>query len=456
MQEVSSRPRNPFRDPRFLRTLLILAVPMIIQKLLLSSVNMLDSLMVGRLGDAEVAAVGIANQLYFVYVLFLEGISGGCSIFISQYWGANNRENIYKVMGLGFCAVCFIGILFTCVGLLSPTLVLSLFSREAPVLALGEDYLLIICWSYVITGLTFLLSSALRSIGNSRLPMLISFVALTVNAVFNLLLIFGLCGFPRMGVRGAALATVIARVVEFMLLSVIALKKNAPLRTSLGNYFSFGAPFALRVFRTALPVLLNDTLWGIGFTLYTVAYGLLGTSALASSQIARTVEQVFMVFSFSVAGSALVMVGNLVGAGDFERAKDYGRKLLITAATTGVLTGVCLFFTAPAVLTLYEVSTQVSSDAITLLSIYAFAMPFKVSASTLIVGLFRGGGDTSFAAKSELGALWLIGVPLVFVGAVIFKLPIAGLFLLQLSEDAVKLTLGLIHLRRGNWIRSVV
>ena len=228
MQEVSSRPRSPFRDPRFLRTLLILAVPMIIQKLLLSSINMLDSLMVGRLGDAEVAAVGIANQLYFVYVLFLEGISGGCSIFISQYWGANNRENIYKVMGLGFCAVCFIGILFTCVGLLSPTLVLSLFSREAPVLALGEDYLLIICWSYVITGLTFLLSSALRSIGNSRLPMLISFVALTVNAVFNLLLIFGLCGFPRMGVRGAALATVIARVVEFMLLSVIALKKNAP------------------------------------------------------------------------------------------------------------------------------------------------------------------------------------------------------------------------------------
>ena len=163
-----------------------------------------------------------------------------------------------------------------------------------------------------------------------------------------------------------------------------------------------------------------------------------------------------MVFSFSVAGSALVMVGNLVGAGDFERAKDYGRKLLITAATTGVLTGVCLFFSAPAVLTLYEVSAQVSSDAITLLSIYAFAMPFKVSASTLIVGLFRGGGDASFAAKSELGALWLIGVPLVFVGAVIFKLPISGLFLLQLSEDAVKLTLGLIHLRRGNWIRSVV
>ena len=137
MQATSSCPRSPFRDTRFLRTLLILAVPMIIQKLLLSSVNMLDSLMVGRLGDAEVAAVGIANQLYFVYVLFLEGISGGCSIFISQYWGANNRENIYKVMGLGFCAVCFMGVLFTGLGLLAPTLVLSLFSQEAPVLALG-------------------------------------------------------------------------------------------------------------------------------------------------------------------------------------------------------------------------------------------------------------------------------------------------------------------------------
>ena len=444
MQATSSCPRSPFRDTRFLRTLLILAVPMIIQKLLLSSVNMLDSLMVGRLGDAEVAAVGIANQLYFVYVLFLEGISGGCSIFISQYWGANNRENIYKVMGLGFCAVCFMGVLFTGLGLLAPTLVLSLFSQEAPVLALGKDYLLIICWSYVITGFTFLLSSALRSIGNSRLPMLISFVALTVNAIFNLLLIFGLCGFPRMGVRGAALATVIARVVEFVFLSAFALKKGSPLRTSLGGYFSFGAPFALRVFRTSLPVLLNDTLWGIGFTLYTVAYGLLGTSALAASQIARTVEQVFMVFSFSVAGAALVMVGNPV------------RQPLPTAATTRVVTGIARSPAAPAVLTLYEVSAQVSSDAITLLTIYAFAMPFKVSAATLIVGLFRGGGDASFAAKSELGALWLIGVPLVFAGAVIFKVPIAGLFLLQLSEDAVKLTLGLIHLRRGGWIKSIV
>ncbi len=456
MQEIQLRPRSPLRDREFLRTLLILAVPMIIQKLLLSSVNMLDSLMVGRLGDVEVAAVGIANQLYFVYVLFLEGISGGCSIFISQYWGAGNKSNIYKVMGLGFCAVCFMGTLFTGVGLLAPIPVLSLFSREAPVLALGRDYLLIICWSYLITGLTFLLSAALRSIGNSRLPMLVSAVALTVNAVFNLLLIFGLCGFPRMGVRGAALATLIARVIELILLCAFALKKGAPLRARLGDYFSFGAPFAMRVFLTSLPVLLNDTLWGIGFTLYTIAFGLLGTAALASAQIARTVEQLFMVFSFSVAGSALVMTGNLVGAGEFDKAKDYGRKLLLTAAGTGMLTGLCLFFLAPTLLTLYEVSAQVSRDAISLLTIYAFAMPFKVSAATLIVGLFRGGGDASFAAKSELFALWLVGVPLVFAGALFFDFSIVGLFLLQLSEDAVKLTLGLVHLRRGGWMKAVV
>ncbi len=461
MQEVSRPPRpsrslSPFSDKEFLRILVTLALPIVIQRLLISSVNLLDSVMVGRLGDLEVAAVGIANQLYFVYALFLEGIAGGCSIFISQYWGAGKRESILHVLGMGICAVSITGFLFSCLGLFTPRLVLSLFSRAEDVLGAGSQYLTIIGWSYLVTGISFILAAALRAIGNSRLPMRISAFSLSLNAIFNYLLIFGKGGFPRMGVRGAALATLIARFAEFFLLCAAILRKGSPLRGRAHDYFSFHASFAMRVFSTSLPVMLNDMFWGIGFTLYTVAYGLLGTNALASTQIARNIEQIFLVFDFGIASAALVMVGNLIGAGQSDKARDYARKLILISLAVGVGMGLILFCSAPFILTFYQVSQTVAKDAISILYLFAATLPVKVAASTVIVGIYRGGGTAAYAARSELFALWMVGLPLSFFGATVLNLPITLLVLCQFSEDLVKLTLGLIRLRRGDWIRSVL
>ncbi|MBQ3076365.1 MAG: MATE family efflux transporter [Clostridia bacterium] len=454
---TTTAPRSPFRDRAFLSTLLTLVLPIIAQRLLLNSVNLLDSLMIGRLGDAEVAAVGVANQVYFVYILFLEGIAGGCSIFLSQYWGADNRQNILRVMGLGAVAVTAVGALFTILALFLPLPLLRLFTREAEVLALGRDYLVIIAASYLVSGFSMLLASSLRSIGNARPPLVASLFAILINITFNSLLIFGLLGFPRLGVKGAALATVLARFVEFALLTFFALRRGTPLRGRLYQYFDFGLPFAFRIFRESLPVLLNDTLWGIGFTGYSVAYGLLNsTVALAAVQISKTVEQIFMVFAFSISSAALVMVGNLAGAGEIEKAKDYGRKLILVTFWVGTVTGGALLLTSPLLLGLYQVSPAVSQTASTLLVILALSTPLKVCNATFIVGLFRGGGDAAYAARCELSLLWFVGLPLVFFGAAVLKLPIEWLLVLQLSEDLIKILLSLRHMRQGAWVRQIV
>jgi Na+-driven multidrug efflux pump len=212
----------------------------------------------------------------------------------------------------------------------------------------------------------------------------------------------------------------------------------------------------MRVFSTSLPVMLNDMFWGIGFTLYTVAYGLLGTNALASTQIARNIEQIFLVFDFGIASAALVMVGNLIGAGQSDKARDYARKLILISLAVGVGMGLILFCSAPFILTFYQVSQTVAKDAISILYLFAATLPVKVAASTVIVGIYRGGGTAAYAARSELFALWMVGLPLSFFGATVLNLPITLLVLCQFSEDLVKLTLGLIRLRRGDWIRSVL
>ena len=444
-------------DRQFFSTLLRLSIPIIIQKLLVSSLNMVDTLMVGRLGDLPVAAVGAANQMYFIFMLFMEGISAACSIFAAQYWGARDKKRILHVVGLGVLATALFGGAVTGLALTCPRPFLLLFSRDEAVLRLGLEYLSVVCYSYILAGFTQVISGVLRSMGNTRLPMLISVLSILTNVVFNALLIFGLAGFPRMGVRGAAVATVIARVLELALLVLFAFRKGAPLRGRLRDYFSFHSGFVRYLFSATLPVLINDTLWGIGFTLYTVAFGMLGTAALAASQIANAAHNVFTVFSFSVATTALVIIGNLVGAGDLERARDYSKKILVTSVLAGLVTGAILALSAPLILRLYDVSAAVRGTAINLMRLYGAIMPLMVTAGSLIIGVFRGGGDPGFAMRSELFCLWCIGLPLAFGLVLLFPgMPPELITLCMLAEDAVKVTMGLRHFRKDGWLRSLV
>lgn len=443
-------------DKNFYKKLVLLAVPMIIQNFIVSSLNMTDTIMVGALGENQIAAVGIANQYFFFYNLIILGLTTGFSIFISQYWGSKNKKDIKKVLGLEIICVLAVGSIFTLGALLIPNLILRGFTGEPQVLQLGVGYLKIVALSYVVTGLSMLQANALKSIGKSKFPMIVSIVAILINLILNYIFIFGKLGFKAMGVEGSALGTVVARAVEFIMITYFTFKKGSSFRGGVKEFIDMDSIFIKTKFKAVIPVILNDAFWALGMVLYTVAYGKIGTNALASVQISNNVQNMFLILCTSTASASLVMIGHQIGAGDRKKTIEYAHKFSIIAFIFGGVIGILLILASPLILHLFKVSEGVRISTINILRILGIICPIRSLGIVLIAGIFRGSGDAKYALKAESIAMWVVAIPLTFLGAVVFKLPVEKVAILVATEDIVKVILCVVHLKENSWIHDLV
>lgn len=444
-----------FSDEKFFKTLFILALPIIIQNLLMSSLSMADTMMVGALGDASVAAVGIGNQVNFLVQLFMFGIVGGSSIFISQFWGKKDKYNIKKTVGLSIVSSAIVGAVGTIIVLLGSSFIAKIFSDDIIVIHQVVTYLKVMSFSYIINAITIGLAFSLRSIEDSKSPMIVSAVAVFINIGLNYCLIFGEFGMPELGVKGAAIATVIARYLEASLLILIA-SRNEVFKGKVSEFFEFDVEFSKEVYKAVIPVLLNDICWGIGNFLYSVAYGQIGTEAMASVQICTNVQNIFMVLGMSMSSAALVMIGNQIGADEEDVAKDYGTKFVILSCLTGIIVGIALILSSNSIVGLFNVSTDVKMYSILILNIFSILAPIRMMNLVIIVGVLRGGGDAGYALKAEAIPMWLIGVPIAFIGAVILRLDVYYVVTLVSIEEIFKFILAFRRLRSGKWMNSVI
>lgn len=448
--------RGKIFDKEYLMVLFTLALPIIIQFFLVSALNMLDTLMIGRVGENELAAVGVANKLYFLYHLTIAGVSAGCSVFMAQYWGKGDHKGIRQVVGIGLCGILFFAALFTAAGLFFPAATLAIFSDDEAVISLGRQYLVIVCLSYIFNGITVLLNHMLRCIGNAKAPMYVSLFAIICNGVLNYVFIFGKLGFPAMGVRGAAVATVIARLFEVAATASLMLARNFPLRGPLREFFDFDFAFFRLVAKKSAPIVANEGLYALGTWMYTIAYGNIGTGAIAASQITQTVCDLLFVLSFGVSGAALVIIGNLIGAGDEEKARDYARRITVTSFLLGLVTGAIIALGAKSVVGFFNITPSTAQTAVTLLRIAGGFTAISTTGTMLIVGVFRGAGDASYALKAEMFAMWCVAIPLAFLGSFVWGLSAVGVGLLAQSENVVKFMIGMTHLKGGKWIHRIV
>lgn len=439
----------------FYTTLLKLAIPIVIQNLITSSVNMIDTVMIGKIGEVEIAAVGIANQYFFLFNLLITGLTSGAGIFISQYWGQKDESNIRKTLGISFISSVVFSIIFTIGALLVPEAIIRLFNKDPYVIGLGVQYLKIICISYIFTAISLVYGVSSRCIEDTLAPMLVSFLALITNAVLNYILIFGHLGFPAMGVRGAALATLIARIVEALVLVVYIYGKKGVLAARWHEMVDLTRTFIERSARTIIPVVINDMFWALAMIIYAIAYGHLGTQAMAAVQITTTVLNVFMVFTFGVAHSAAVMIGHQVGAGNIEESQLYSRRFLKLSVIIGILIGGILALGAPFILSFFNVSKEVYNSALVILYIISATMFIKLIGVTIIIGILRGGGDTGYALKVETLTMWGVGVPLAFLGSFVFKFPVELVFLMVSLEEVTKVAISIRRLRNSDWIRQI-
>lgn len=443
-----------FADRNYLRMLLKLALPVMIQNFLGSFLNMVDTVMVGRLGEFEIAAVGIANQYFFFYHMILIGICSGCGVFISQFWGKRDITNIRRFVGLGIVSSLIVSLIFVAVGWANPAFIISLFNKEDAILELGGSYLQIVLIAYLFTGITFIYNISLRSVGNAVLPMLVSISALCTNVVLNYILIFGKLG-PALGVRGAAIATVIARIVETIILIAVIYSRKTALAASLKELTDITAGFVKKAYAVILPALLNDVCWGLASVVYLAAYGRIGSQAVAVIQICNTIHDLFFVVMIGLCSAASVMIGNSIGADKEKQSRSYARKFTVLAFLVGLVLGAILAATAPQLLKLFNVSPETAASARFVL--YTISAVFIIRSLDImfIVGIFRGGGDTRTSLLIEGCTMWFIGVPLTVIAALVLHLPVHLVYAVALTEEFVKCILCIIHFRSGKWVKNL-
>lgn len=442
-------------DKEFYSNMLKIALPIIIQNLVTSSLNMVDTIMVGKLGEVEIAAVGIANQYFFFFSMILMGLCGGISVFISQYWGKKDYVNIKRILGLGLISVTFVSIVFMAVGFVNPGKIVSLFNKDPIVIDLGGKYLYIVLYSYIFTGITFVYSYSLRSIGNTIAPLVVNIAALLCNVFFNYILIFGKLGAPALGVEGAALATLIARAVEGLILLFLVYKNNGVFAAKLKELIEIDFSFFKKSYKIILPVLLNDVFWALASIIYSVVYGRMGTGATAAVQIVNTISNMFMVVTFGLASASAIMIGNSIGEGKEDLCIDYAKKYLSVSLAVSMILGIILALSSPLILKLFNVSSEVRSSTLIMLYIISFIFIIRVVGMVIIVGILRGAGDARSALMIEGFTMWFLGVPLTILGAFVFKFPVHLVYGLAIIEEVVKCVLGLMRLKSKKWINNV-
>ncbi len=448
--------RDLIGDREFYKTFFKLAIPITLQYFFAASLNLIDNIMVGQLGEVELAAVGLANQVYFLLLLFLLGIGGGASIFASQFWGKNDIKNIRRVLGLSVIISLSSSLVFFVVSFFNARAILGIFSDDILVIDLGSKFLAISSFGYAMIAVTACYAAVLRSTGEVRLPMRVNVIALITNTVLNIVLVFGLFGFPKLGVVGSAIATVIARTVEITILLTVTYRKKYVVAARLREMIDIPAELFKRFVSSTGTVVVKDTAWAIGMVLYMVIYAKMGTEVVASLNIVATVRQLAFVLFNGIASACLVMVGNQIGAGDDPKAFLYGKRFLIITSMVGVVMGIITITGSKLILAPYNISANVFRDSTLLLYVFAGYTPMIVFNMVTIVGVLRGGGDTMFCLVLDLVAVYAIGLPLAIMGQTIWNFSIAGVYALITLQEVFKFILCFWRFISKRWINNLV
>ena len=444
-------------NKKFYKTLITLCIPIIIQNLLSNLINMIDTVMVGGLGEVSVASIGIANQYFFLYNMALSGIIGGSALFIAQFYGKSDKDNIRKITALSVISSLVLGIIFMLVAIFSPKFIINFFSQDEQVIKVAVNYFLIIGFCYPIIAINNVFSMGSRSIRNPKLGMICSTISLSINIILNYIFIFGKLGMPALGASGAALATVIARIIELILLIsyIYFIKNDYELRFTFKDIKVINKDLVKAYVSKTIPTFLNDTLWAFGTVLYAVAYSRAGTSAIAASQIASSTGNFFIITAVCVAIGSSIMIGNELGADNIEKAIDYSKKFSKLVTIVGLIFGGLLILSIPILLKIFSVSSSLAPDIINIFIIMGVLMALKTFNTFIIIGVLRSGGDTKYALFLEMGCMWFVSLPLTFFAA--YKgLPIYILVALTYTEEVAKFIFGVPRVLSKKWAKNIV
>lgn len=451
---------NYLGDKPFWQVTARLALPIAFQNVLTSSFQLVDTMMVSRLGDLTLSAVGMAGQWGWLANLLGFGLCSGMSVFVSQYWGVRDLKGIRRVLGIAIMTALVLTCSFLAVALAAPTFVLGLFNRDPAVVETGCQYLTIVCFAYPAVTLTNVLATVLRNTERVKLPVYVSLVTTVVNAVANYGLIFGKLGMPRLGVAGAAIATCISSWLGPVLLLLLSLREKNLLTGPIRELLAFGPRNLAAFYKKALPVVFNEGMWALGILVLNIVYANQGYEYYAGMTVFRTFSDLSFAFYVGLCSACVIMVGKSVGQGKIGRAVLDAKRFTFLLPLAGlVIGGLTILFRYP-LISIFAAGDNLSARTLeTALAVTVFCSVEVIMRNipyVQVVGVFRSGGDTLVGMLCDLGSLWLVSIPAALLAANVFHLSFLGVVIAAyIAEDLPKAILCLLHFRSLRWLKPV-
>ncbi|MDY4221291.1 MAG: MATE family efflux transporter [Candidatus Faecousia sp.] len=439
----------------FYSELMRLVVPIAVQSFMLALVSVTDAVMLGRLDQQSMASVSQAGNVQFFLSLLVTGFSIGVGIMAAQYWGKGDGRSIEKIAPTGLKIILLLGGAVTLAALFIPTALMSVLTSDQKLIPLGAEYLRVVAPSYFLCGITQVYFALLKNTGHTTESSIISSTAVVVNIVLNAILIFGWLGFPAMGIRGAALATVIARLVEMVMAVVVNRRKgNVQLRW---NWLLKKADRLLYqdFLHYTMPVIGASLVWGIAFMSYSVVLGHMDGDAVAANSITAVAKNLISCLIRGVGGGAGIMIGNLLGANLLDKAKTYALRLTRLSAVVGIATGLLLVILTPVIMGITQLTPQAASYLRIMIAFTGLNIAAQSVNHVVLDGIFSAGGDARFDMNTNIIFMWCICVPLSLMAAFWWNLPAPVVFCLCNMDEIIKLPVVFYHYRKYIWLRNI-
>ncbi|MDO5026685.1 MAG: MATE family efflux transporter [Tissierellia bacterium] len=446
-----------WKDRLFIKTMLAVALPVAVQFLISTSINMADTVMISSLGSAEIAAVGLVNQFVFFFMVATFGFCSAGAVFFSQFYGDRNMEEVRRYLSITLQLVTILSLIFTVISLIWSKEIMRLLIPDEEVIFYGAGYLRLIALTFVMTGISQALNTVLRSVNRAFEPLLVSIVAFFTNVFFNYIFIFGKLGAPALGVRGAAVGTIIARFVEIVLLLAFVFFRRPNDHTIKPiEIFAFHKEILRKFFKIALPIIIAEVFWSLGQLMFSVAYARIGKDATAAVQLTNTIQNLFFILVNAINTAAAVLIGQSLGANDKDYAKTQASYFISITLMFGLVSTAFLSLLPDLLLKIYNnLDPAIYQMARNLLIIRGLFIAFRFLNGMLFVGIFRAGGETKLPLIFELLTMWVFAIPASFIGVLLFKLPVELIFTIVSTEELIKFILIFPLYKKNRWLKTI-
>lgn len=443
------------RDRALRNSILGIAIPIALQNLITYLTSMMDTVMLGQLGEVELSSASLANQFGLIFMVLTFGVASGTNVLLSQYWGKGDTKSIRSILSIMYRVALVLSLFFTAAAHFFPEFILSLFSKDPAVIAAGSRYLALVCFSYTLNGMTNVMLMSLRSFGTVNISIVVYIISLFANVSLNWVLIFGKLGFPALGMAGAAIATIIARGIEMTIAVVYILKFEKKIHYTLRDVVDYDRSFARDFAINVTPVMLNELMWSLGNSVVTAVMGRMGRDLVSANAIAGLTNQLTQVFTIGLSNAAAVVIGNNIGMGKVERTNAISKALMVISLGFGILAGGLTLALRGPIIGLYNIPEATKALTWQIMAVAALLSFFRSMEGVGLMGILRGGGDSRFVLLCDVSFLWMAAIPLGAIGGLWLQLAAPLVYFLLQCDIPIKLLVALPRIWSGKWVKDV-